>query len=120
MVYLHRPQCLGAGGLRARGLSRGQCVGPQQPAALLVVVLVHTDEKSHALAACSAPQGVCEEHSFERLQQSSTQVVCPEGLQVVQLCELDVTHDGAQVPGSQHRVGLAEQLKLPLQRLTLV
>lgn len=72
----------------------------QQPAALLIVVLVHTDEQPHALTACGAPQGVSEEHPFERLQQSSAQVVCPEGVQIVQLGELDVTHDGAQVSGS--------------------
>lgn len=87
---------------------------------MLVVVLVHTDEQPHAVAARGAPQGLSEEHPFERLQQCPAQVVGPEGVQVSQLGELDVAHDGAQASGSQHGAGLAEQLKLPLQRLAFV
>ncbi|TNN81693.1 hypothetical protein EYF80_008139 [Liparis tanakae] len=83
--------------------------GPQQPAALLVVVLVHADQQADALRAGCHPQG-----------QSAAQVVGPEGLQVVQLGEVDVADDGSQVSGTKQRAGFAEQLKLTLQGLPLV
>lgn len=94
--------------------------GSQQPSARLIVILVHADQQADALRAGGRPQGVRDEDPLEGLQQSPAQVVCPEGLEVVQLRELDVADDGAQVPGAQQRAGSAEQLELPLQRLTLV
>lgn len=62
--------------------------------ALLVVILVHTDQQADALRACCHPQGISDEDSLQGLQKSSTQVVTPEGVKVLQLCELDVTDDG--------------------------
>lgn len=93
---------------------------PQQPSALLVVVLVDADQQADAFPARRHPQGLSDEYPFQGLQQVSFQVVAPECLQVVQLCELDVADDGAQVSGTEQRVGLAEQLKLPFQGLLLV
>lgn len=92
----------------------------QQPPALLVVVLIHVDEQADVLAARRHPQGVGDENPLEGLQQVPLQVVAPERLQLLQLGELDVADDGAQVPGAEQGVGLAEELKLPLQGLLLV
>lgn len=76
-------------------------LGSQQPSALLIVILVHTDQQANTLRACCSPQGVSDEDPFQGLEQSSTQVVTPEGIYVVQFCELDVTDYGTQVSGSQ-------------------
>lgn len=88
--------------------------------ALLVVVLVNVDQQADVLAARCHPQGVRDENPLEGLQQVSLQVVAPERVQLLQLGELDVADDGAQVSGAEQRVGLAEELKLPLQGLLLV
>lgn len=99
---------------------RHHFLGPQQPSTLLIVILVDANQKTDTFGTCRHPQGVCDENALQGLQQRPTQVVCPESLQVVQLCELDVADDGAQVSGPQQRVGPTEQVKLPLQRLALV
>lgn len=107
--------------LYAATMSGGhKLAGSQQPPALLVVVLVHADQKADALGACSHPQRVRDENPLQGLQKSSAQVVAPEGLEVVQLRELDVAHNGAQISGAQQRAGSTEQLELSLQRLPLV
>lgn len=46
--------------------------GSQQPSALLVVILVHTDQQADSFCARCHPQGVCDENSLQGLQQSST------------------------------------------------
>lgn len=88
--------------------------------AFLIVILVHTDQQANPLRPCCHPQGVTDEDQLEGLQQISIQVVGPEGLQVVQVCELDVADDRSQVSGAKQRVGLTEQLKLSLQGVLLV
>lgn len=94
--------------------------GPEQPSAFLIVILVHTDEQADPLCPCCHPQGVVDEDHLEGLQQISIQVVAPEGLEVVQVCELDVADDRTQISGAKQHVGLTEQLKLSLQGMLLV
>lgn len=93
---------------------------PKQPSAFLVVILVHADQQANPLRPRCHPHGVADEDQLEGFQQISIQVVGPEGLQVVQVCELDVADDRSQVSGAEQRVGLTEQLKLSLQGVLLV
>lgn len=62
----------------------------------------------------------CYEDTFEGLQERPVDVVPPEGVQVGQLGEFDVTDDGAEVPRLEDGVGLHELLKLSLEQLGLV
>lgn len=95
-------------------------VAEQQLPALLVVVLVDADQQPHALLAGRSLQRVRDEDALEGLEKRAAQVVGPERVQVLQLGELDVADDGAEVPSAQQKAGAAEQFKLPLQRLLLV
>lgn len=112
-------------GLCVESVSRRQhspptAEGPEQPSALLIVILVHTDQQADALGPRCHPQGVVDEDHLEGLQQISVQVVAPEGLEVVQVRELDVADDRAQISGAKQHVGLTEQLELSLQGMLLV
>lgn len=86
-------------------LDRGRPLSPttkhQLQPAVLVVILIHVDQQADVLAARSHPQGVCDENPLEGLQQVPLQVVAPESVQLLQLGELDVTDDGAQISGAE-------------------
>lgn len=63
---------------------------------------------------------VCDEDAFQCLQERAVDVVAPECVEVGELRELDVTDDGAQVPGLEDGVGLVKALELALQWVLLV
>lgn len=86
----------------------------------MVVLLVYVDQQFDGFVAHRLFQGIRNENPLEGLQQRPVDVVSPEGVQVRELRELNVTNDGAQVSGLQDGVGLVEALKLPLYRLLLV
>lgn len=86
----------------------------------MVVLLVYVDQQFDGFVADRLFQGIRDENPFEGLQKRPVDVVSPEGIQVGELRELNVTNDGAQVPGLQDGVGLVEALKLALYCLLLV
>lgn len=86
----------------------------------VVVLLVYVDQQFDGFVADRLFQGIRDENSLEGLQKRPVDVVSPEGVQVGELRELNVTNDGAQVSGLQDGVGLVEALKLALYRLLLV
>lgn len=92
----------------------------QQLPALLIVILIHTDKQPDPLLPRCPFQRVCDEDSFQCLEQRPAQIVCPEGIQVGKFRELDITNNRAQIPGTKQHARSAEQFKLPLQRLLLV
>lgn len=86
----------------------------------MVVLLVHVDQQFDGFVADRLFQGICDEDPLEGLQKRAVDVVSPEGVQVGELRELNVTNDGAQVSGLEDGVGLVEALKLALDCLLLV
>lgn len=86
----------------------------------MVVLFVHVDQQFDGFVADRLFQGICDENPLQGLQKRSVDVVSPEGVQVGELRELNVTNDGAQVSGLQDGVCLVEALELALHRLLLV